>query len=131
MGPRSRMVPYYSLRAKSVDPCMFEGSLSEHVDHLVERSRARSMAREVEVSNILENMDKYSLPSSSLVWNSWTPWSRTGAFYFPRYPESWQGSSLSYRPRSVYWRHIPGPTYLRSRLYTPRYYPRYRSRFYR
>merc|ERR1719147_513523 len=47
-------------------------------------------------------MDKYSIPSSSLVWNSWSPWSRTGAFYFPRYPESWRGSSMSFKPRAVY-----------------------------
>jgi len=87
-----------------------------------------------------------------------TPWSTTGGYYYPRYPESYRGSSSTYSPYlgrynyywespSKYYRYSEHPfkygyptyptRYASSSRYqssVPKryaYYPRYQSRFYR
>eukprot|EP00092_Neocalanus_flemingeri_P025736 GFUD01027900.1.p1 GENE.GFUD01027900.1~~GFUD01027900.1.p1 ORF type:complete len:158 (-),score=9.90 GFUD01027900.1:164-637(-) len=136
----------YGYRSLSIPPtssdyelpsftCMKDGSFSEHVDHLINRSRANSEVRSSdpyfrEFPHLASSND--DLHYSSLLSNSLTPWSKTGAFYYPRYPESWRGTAASIpalRREYFYWTNPA--RYYRHRTYYPRYYPRYRSRYYR
>ena len=36
---------------------------------------------------------------ASLLCNPHSPWSKTGAFYWPRYPEAWRGTASCTTPR--------------------------------
>eukprot|EP00092_Neocalanus_flemingeri_P056494 GFUD01066996.1.p1 GENE.GFUD01066996.1~~GFUD01066996.1.p1 ORF type:complete len:201 (-),score=25.08 GFUD01066996.1:148-750(-) len=88
----------YGYRSLSIPPtasdyelpsftCMKDGSFSEHVDHLINRSRANSEVRSSdpyfrEFPHLASSND--DLHYSSLLSNSLTPWSKTGAFYYPR-----------------------------------------------
>merc|ERR1712106_72799 len=110
--------------------CLKDGSFSQHVDHLLNRSRANSQIRNTEFSEL--GSSHPDIQYSSLLCSSRTPWDRTGAFYYPRYPESWRGTAVSspaLRREYHYW---TNPTrYYRHRTFYPRYLPRYRSRYYR
>jgi len=63
-----------------------------------------------------------SLHTSTIVCSAFTPWSKTGAFYYPRYPESWRGTACSL-PRGGWWDR--GAT-TRPGMYRQSYRPRYR-----
>lgn len=105
---------YRPHRARSLSP----EPLSSHVDSLIRTSRALSMDR--------EELFSPSLQTSSIVCSALSPWSKSGAFYYPRYPESWRGTACTL-PRTGYWIHPS--SYYRHLAYSPRYSPRYVPRY--
>jgi len=109
---------------------MKDGTFSQHVDQLLRRSRANSEIRNSEFSEVATSDPE--IRYSSLLCSPRTPWDKTGAFYYPRYPESWRGTAASTPPlwREYYYWSNPA-RYYRHRTYYPRYLPRYRSRYYR
>merc|ERR1711983_163293 len=115
-----------------------DGSFSQHVDNLISHSRAMSEIRESELKSS-ETLDesKYRHPDvryATLLCNSLSPWSKTGAFYYPRYPEGWRGTASCTPPMRREFTYWTNPArYYRYQTYYPRYRsaPRYRARFYR
>eukprot|EP00091_Calanus_sinicus_P002174 TRINITY_DN12213_c0_g1_i11.p1 TRINITY_DN12213_c0_g1~~TRINITY_DN12213_c0_g1_i11.p1 ORF type:complete len:205 (-),score=26.65 TRINITY_DN12213_c0_g1_i11:353-967(-) len=87
----------YGYRSLSIPPtsndyelpsftCVKNGTFSQHVDNLLRRSRANSEIRSSEFSELpSSNPD---MQYSSILCNSLTPWSKTGAFYYPSYKYS-------------------------------------------
>merc|ERR1712055_1149733 len=128
-GNRSMSIPPSSIYDELPSfTCLKDGTFSEHVDHLINRSRAISEVRNSDpyFQDSSELSTKPDVHYSSLLCSSLTPWSKTGAFYYPRYPESWRGTSVStpaLRREYYYWTNPA--RYYRHRTYYPRYYPRY------
>merc|ERR1712110_386396 len=105
-----------------------DGSFSQHVDSLISHSRAMSEIRESELKSS-ETVDesKYRHPDvryATLLCNSLSPWSKTGAFYYPRYPESWRGTACSL-PRTGYL--LPTLSSYRDATYRPSFASRYKT----
>merc|ERR1712106_153647 len=74
--------------------CLKAGSFSQHVDHLLSRSRANSEIRNTEFSEV--GSSHPDIQYSSLLCSSSTPWDRTGAFYYPSYNYSvWNTMDMS------------------------------------
>merc|ERR1719397_1063032 len=106
-----------------------ERNFSEHVNNIINRSRANSEMRQLGSSGVRD------LHYSSLVSDSTSPWSKTGAFYWPRYPEGWRGTAACTSPLRREYNYWASPArYYRYKSYYPRYYPRYwasPARYYR
>jgi len=93
-GYRSLSIP-----PKSIDyelpsfSCLKDGTLSQHVDHLLKRSRANSEIRNTEFSDL--DTTNQDIHYSSLVCDSLTPWGRSGLFYYPSYNYSvWNTTNI-------------------------------------
>merc|ERR1711973_230051 len=142
-GDRMRYRYHYrSTRSASPDLNLnrvtyIKDGFSKHVDNIIRQSRANSEKRDAEFREEFEEQLKYVHPDiryATLLCNSLSPWSKTGAFYYPRYPEGWRGTASCATPlhgEYVYW--TRPARYYRYQTYYPRYRytPRYRSRFYR
>merc|ERR1712073_179135 len=88
---------------------------SRHVDSLIRQSRALSMER--------DSLFVPSMHTSTIVCSALSPWSKTGAFYYPRYPESWRGTACSL-PRTGYL--LPTLSSYRNATYRPSFASRYK-----
>ena len=54
---------------------------------------------------------------ASLLCNPHSPWSKTGAFYWPRYPEAWRGTASCSTPRGREYNYWTSPArYYRSEV---------------
>merc|ERR1711990_934783 len=90
-GPkREEMLGELSYRGRSLSP---DFHLPRHADSLIRQSRAHSMER--------DSLFVPSMHTSTIVCSALSPWSKTGAFFYPRYPESWRGTACSL-PRTGY-----------------------------
>ena len=102
----------YSYRtARSVSPDKLETgwdstTVSQHVNNIIKCSRANSEVRYLRPA--IQSVQTYikmrslgdggaglvtDLRYASLLCNPHSPWSKTGAFYWPRYPEAWRGTA--------------------------------------
>merc|ERR1719422_1350297 len=109
--------------------------MAEHVDNLITQSRAHS---EICEANFQDEFLSAPTPTPSrhpdlhyatLLCNSLSPWSKTGAFYYPRYPEGWRGTASCTPPMRREFTYWTNPArYYRYQTYYPRYRsaPRYR-----
>merc|ERR1739842_7743 len=112
-GPETwEMLREMSHRGRSLSP---DFHLPRHVDSLIRQSRAHSMER--------DSLFVPSLHTSTIVCSALSPWSKTGAFFYPRYPESWRGTACSL-PRTGYLVSPFSP--YRHLTYRPSFSPRYR-----
>jgi len=106
-------------------------SLADHINSMIQGSKRCFENRATSLSPKFEE----PIRMSSLICPPLSPWSKTGEFYYPRYPESWRGtaSSTPISRDSFYWTNPA--RYYRYRSFYPRYYiPSRRyfsSRYYR
>eukprot|EP00088_Acartia_fossae_P041612 TRINITY_DN4351_c0_g1_i1.p1 TRINITY_DN4351_c0_g1~~TRINITY_DN4351_c0_g1_i1.p1 ORF type:complete len:152 (-),score=9.39 TRINITY_DN4351_c0_g1_i1:123-524(-) len=102
------------------------GSLDEHVENIIAKSKMADQYRASSLEpfvDMLYDADQPKLRMSSVVCDPITPWSKTGQFYYPRYPESWRGTASSipaYSRNFWYWSNPA--RYYRYKSYFPRYY---------
>merc|ERR1712012_10170 len=100
-------------RGRSLSP---DFRLPRHADSLIRQSRALSMER--------DSLFVPSMHTSTIVCSALSPWSKTGAFYYPRYPESWRGTACSL-PRTGYL--LPTLSSYRNATYRPSFASRYKT----
>merc|ERR1711872_976608 len=100
-------------RGRSLSP---DFRLPRHVDSLIRQSKALSMER--------DSLFVPSMHTSTIVCSALSPWSKTGAFYYPRYPESWRGTACSL-PRTGYL--LPTLSSYRNATYRPSFASRYKT----
>merc|ERR1712244_155949 len=118
---------YRSTRSVSPQAPLYceESNFSDHVDNIINRARANSEMRNLSGSGAVSEL-RYA----SLVCSPHSPWSKTGAFYWPRYPEAWRGTASCTTPLRREYNYWASPArYYRYKSYYPSHYPRYRTRF--
>ena len=106
----------YSYRlGRSASPEGVERTFSDHVNNLLHHSRANSEARHCQMRSLDSGGVVTDLRYASLLCSPHSPWSKTGAFYWPRYPEAWRGTASCSSPRGREFNYWTSPTrYYRS-----------------